>query len=203
MTDDGPTPVFFQSPSDFRVWLEAHHAETREVWVGYFKVGSGRPSMTWPQSVDQALCFGWIDGVRKRLDGVRYMIRFTPRAVRSTWSAVNIDRMGELTGQGLVQPAGLAAFEARSEDRSRIYAYEQTDAAVLGQVDEAAFRANERAWAFFQTQAPWYRRTAIRWVVSAKKDETRQRRLTALIADSEHGRTIPSLTRRTGGTDQS
>ncbi len=145
-------PVFFPSPDAFRAWLTAHHAGTREIWVGYYKVGTGRPSMTWPQSVDQALCFGWIDGVRKRIDDVSYMIRFTPRAARSTWSAVNIERMGELIGQGLVHPAGLAAFGARTEDRSRIYAYEQTDPAVLDEADEALFRANDRAWAFFNDQ---------------------------------------------------
>ncbi|MBA2755558.1 MAG: YdeI/OmpD-associated family protein [Chloroflexia bacterium] len=200
---DTREPVFFPSPDAFRAWLRDHHAEAREVWVGYIKVGTGRPSMTWPQSVDQALCFGWIDGVRKRIDDDSYMIRFTPRATRSIWSAVNIDRMGELIGQGLVQPAGLAAFGARREDRSRVYAYEQQDAAVLGEADEVLFRSNERAWTFFQDQAPWYRRTAIRWVTSAKREETRQRRLSALIADSGQGRTIPSLTRPARTTDQS
>jgi len=189
------TPLFFTTPSEFRAWLDAHHQTRLELWVGLYKKGSGRPSITWPEAVDQALCFGWIDGVRKTVDGVSYTIRFTPRKARSTWSAVNIARVKELTGLGLMQPAGIAAFDARTEERSGIYAYEQGDAAL----DEASldqFRAHATAWNFFQAQAPWYQRTAIWWVISAKKAETRLKRLTTLISDSEQGRTIAPLTRR-------
>ncbi len=188
------TPTFFSEPAEFRSWLEAHHADQSELLVGFYKRGTGKPSMTWPESVDQALCFGWIDGVRKRLDEDSYTIRFTPRKPRSIWSAVNIRRVEELTAQGLMQPAGTKAFEARSAERSSIYAYEQRPAS-LPEPDEQQFRANAAAWEFFQSQAPSYRRTAIWWVVSAKREETRAKRLTTLIADSEQGRTLAHLTR--------
>lgn len=191
------TPTFFATPADFRAWLEAHHAESQELWVGYYKKGSGRPSLTWPESVDEALCFGWIDGIRKSIDGVSYAIRFTPRKTSSTWSAINIKRVEELTALGLMRPAGQAAFEKRAEEKSGIYAYEQRQVAELSQAQAAQFRANPTAWEFFQSQAPSYRKTAVWWVVSAKKEETRQKRLAALIADSAQGRTIPPLTRPT------
>ena len=150
--------------------------------------------MTWPEAVDEALCFGWIDGVRKSIDETSYAIRFTPRKTRSTWSAVNIRRVQELTAQGRMRPAGLRAFAARVEGKSGIYSYEQRDVAELGDPYERQFRANSAAWDFFQAQAPSYRKAAIWWVVSAKKEETRQRRLTALIDDSAAGRRIASLT---------
>jgi uncharacterized protein YdeI (YjbR/CyaY-like superfamily) len=192
-------PAFFATPAELRAWLDTHHETSGELWVGFYKKGSGRPSITWPEAVDEALCFGWIDGVRKGIDGVSYAIRFTPRKPRSIWSAVNVGRVAELTGLGLMRPAGLKAFAGRVEERSGVYAYEQQDAAALDAEDERQFRANSRAWAFFQAQAPWYRRTAIWWVVGAKREETRRKRLATLIADSEGGRTIPQLTRRTGG----
>ena len=187
-------PTFFATPEDFRAWLEAHHDEARELWVGFHKKGTGRPSMTWPQSVDEALCFGWIDGVRKSLGDESYMIRFTPRKARSTWSAVNIKRAQELAAEGRMRPAGLQAFEARTDDRSAIYSYEQRHAAALEPEQEREFRANAQAWAWFQSRPPWYRRTAIWWVVSAKREETRRRRLRTLIDDSAQGRTIRQLT---------
>lgn len=187
-------PLFFPTPADFRAWLDAHHDKEQELLVGFYKKGSGKPSITWPESVDQALCYGWIDGVRRRIDDESYSIRFTPRKARSTWSAVNIKRVGELTSLGLMQPAGLKAFEQRKEDNSEIYAYEQSSV-ELGNEYEQHFRANESAWAFFQSQAPWYRKTATHWVVSAKREETRQKRLATLIEDSAQGRTLAQLTR--------
>jgi uncharacterized protein YdeI (YjbR/CyaY-like superfamily) len=151
---------FFATPDDFRAWLAEHHETETELLVGFYKKGTGRPSVTWPESVDQALCFGWIDGVRRRLDEASYSIRFTPRKARSTWSAVNVKRMEELVEQGLAAPAGVAAFERRAEDRTAIYAYEQRRAARLDPDQERRLRANERAWAFFEAQPPSYRRTA-------------------------------------------
>jgi uncharacterized protein YdeI (YjbR/CyaY-like superfamily) len=195
---DAPEPTFFPTPADFRAWLEAHHDQDRELLVGFYKKGSGKPSITWPESVDEALCFGWIDGVRRRVDDESYTIRFTPRQARSTWSAVNIQRVQELTAQGRMHPAGRNAFAARSADNSAIYAYEQRHAATLDPAEEAQFRANPAAWAFFQAQPPSYRRTALYRVVSAKKAETRQKRLATLIDDSAQGRTIRPLTRPTG-----
>jgi uncharacterized protein YdeI (YjbR/CyaY-like superfamily) len=151
--------------------------------------------MTWPESVDQALCFGWIDGIRRRIDDERYSIRFTPRKPRSTWSAVNVKRIQELVAQGLVAPAGVAAFERRSDDRTAIYSHEQRTAAKLEPDQERRLEANARAHAFFASQPPWYRRAAIHWVTSAKKPETRERRLAQLIECSAAGRPVPPLAR--------
>ena len=150
-------PHFFSNPAEFRSWLELHHAAEKELWVGYYKKGTGLPSMTWPESVDEALCFGWIDGIRKSIDGERYMIRFTPRKPRSIWSAVNMNRVEELTREGRMKPEGLRAYEARSEERSAVYSFEQKEPAVLTEAYEREFRANEAAWAFFEAQAAWYR----------------------------------------------
>ncbi|HSH37637.1 MAG TPA: YdeI/OmpD-associated family protein [Chthoniobacterales bacterium] len=186
---------FFTRPAHFRRWLEANHQAAPELWVGFHKRESGRPSITWPESVDEALCFGWIDGIRKRLDDESYVIRFTPRKRRSTWSAVNIKRVGELKREGRMTPAGLAAFERRADDKSAIYSYEQRKTATLDEAAERQFRANKEAWEFFRSQPPWYRRTAIYKVISAKKDETRQKRLATLIADSAAGRRIRELDR--------
>ncbi len=190
-------PTFFATPDAFRAWFEEHHATTQELLVGFYKKSSGKPSITWPEAVDEALCFGWIDGVRKSIDDVSYSIRFTPRKPRSTWSAVNIKRVGELTELGRMRPAGLKAFEERTEEKSAIYAYEQEKTTELDATYEQQFRANTQAWDFFQAQAAWYRRTAIWWVISAKREETRLKRLATLIEDSEQGRTIGPLTRRT------
>ncbi len=189
MTD----PTFFATPKAFRAWLEKHHADTPELSVGFYKKGSSRPSITWPESVDVALCYGWIDGVRNSIDGVSYRIRFTPRKRTSIWSAINIKRVGELTEQGLMRAAGLTAFAARSEAKSAIYAYEQRQTATLATGADKRFRANKKAWAFFEAQAPWYRRTATHWVTSAKREDTREKRLATLIADSAAGRRIAQL----------
>jgi uncharacterized protein YdeI (YjbR/CyaY-like superfamily) len=189
------TPTFFPTPADFRAWLEANHQTEKELLVGYFKKDSGKPSITWPESVDEALCYGWIDGVRRSLGETSYCIRFTPRKARSIWSAVNVRRMGELIAEGRVQPAGIKAFEQRTEDKTAIYAYEQRGAASLDAGQEALFRATPGAWEFFQAQPAGYRKTATWWVVSAKREETRRSRLDTLIQDSAAGRTIKQLTR--------
>ena len=189
-------PTTFERPEDFRAWLEQHHDSQSELWVGYHKKGSGKPSMTWRESVDEALCFGWIDGVRKSIDTERYTIRFTPRRAGSVWSAVNIERVAALTEERRMRPAGRKAFDARREDRSGIYSYEQRDKAVFDPAYEKRFRAKKKAWADFQARPAWYRQAAIRWVMTAKKEETRERRLTTLIDDSAAGRTIAPLTRR-------
>jgi uncharacterized protein YdeI (YjbR/CyaY-like superfamily) len=192
---DATEPIFFATPDEFRAWLEEHHDSAREVFVGYYKTSSSRPSITWPQSVDQALCFGWIDGMRKRIDDERYMIRFTPRKPSSTWSAVNVERIKELTELGLMRPEGLNAFQARVEGKTGVYAYERRDAAALDEAEEREFSANPQAWAFFQARPPSYRTAAIWWVVSAKKPETRRKRLATLMEDSANGRTVKPLTR--------
>lgn len=190
--------TFFPTPAAWRGWLERHHAHERELWVGFHKKGSGKPSITWPEAVDEALCFGWIDGVRKGIDDVSYMIRFSPRKPRSIWSAVNVARVAELSRRGLMEPAGLAAFGERREQTTGIYAYEQENP-QLDAESEQAFRANERAWRFFGAQAPWYRRTATWWVTSAKKAETRRIRLAILIDESDQGRRVERLSRPTRG----
>ena len=187
-------PRFFAIPQEFGAWLAEHHAAESELLVGLWKRGSGKSSMTWPESVDEALCYGWIDGVRKSIDAESYTIRFTPRRPRSIWSAVNIVHVAELIAKGRMQPAGLVAFEKRSEARSGIYSYEQRTSSVLSPSDEGAFRANQPAWEFFKTQAPWYQRAAIGWVVSAKREETRAKRLGRLIGESGHGRRLDQLT---------
>jgi uncharacterized protein YdeI (YjbR/CyaY-like superfamily) len=153
---------------DFRRWLDRNHATARELWVGFYRKDSGRPSITWPESVDEALCFGWIDGIRKRVDEISYKIRFTPRRRGSIWSAVNIKRAGELDAQGLMQPAGLKAFAVRQENRSGIYAYEQRSAELPDQYG-AKLKKNKAAWKFFQAQPASYRKVTAWWVLSAKK----------------------------------
>jgi uncharacterized protein YdeI (YjbR/CyaY-like superfamily) len=188
-------PVFFATPAELRAWLERHHADREELWVGLYKKGSGRPSVTWPEVVDEALCFGWIDGVRRSLGPDSYANRLTPRRARSNWSAINIKRVGELIEEGRMTPAGLAAFEARSDDRSAVYSYEQRRNAELDDEQERRFRKVPEAWAWFQARPPSYRRAAIHWVTSAKRAETRERRLATLIEDSAAGRAIGPLRR--------
>ena len=192
-----PTPVgppkFFATPEAFRRWLRANHGRARELWVGFYKRASGRPSITWPESVDEALCVGWIDGVRRSIDDECYMIRFTPRRPESVWSAVNRRRMEALLAEGRVEPAGKAAFEVRRADRSGIYAYENRASAAFDDAEEAAFRAVRGAWEYFAAQPPSYRHTVTWWVRSAKRPETKARRLTQLIAHSAAGERIPGL----------
>jgi uncharacterized protein YdeI (YjbR/CyaY-like superfamily) len=188
-------PTFFATPAEFRDWLEQHHADEDELYVGFYKKATGKPGMTWAESVDEALCFGWIDGRRNGIDEESSMIRFTPRRKRSIWSKRNVERMAALDAEGRVRPAGRKAFEARSEDRSGVYSFERGEDAKLEPAQEKRFRADADAWEFFQAQPPGYRRTALHLVVSAKRPETRERRLDQLIADSAAGRRLKQLTR--------
>ena len=198
--DSAADPLFFATPADFREWLEAHHETARELWVGFHKRDSGRPSITWPESVDEALCLGWIDGVRKSLGAESYVIRFTPRKAESHWSAVNVRRMAELAAAGRVRPAGQAAFDRRSEKRTARYAYEQRHEATLEPAALARFQANAKAWEFFSAQPPWYRKTVTYYIGSAMKPETRERRLARVIACSEERRPLDGLDRTTKAT---
>lgn len=188
-------PTFFPTAGEFRKWLEEHHAAAPELWVGFYKKGTGRASITWPESVDEALCVGWIDGIRKSVDESSYTIRFTPRTPRSTWSAVNIRRARALTEEGRMHPAGLRSFEARRENRSGIYSYEQRRD-DLEEPYRSALRKHKSAWAFFRSQPPSYRKVAGWRVVSAKREETRRRRLSALVEHSARGRRIPQFVGR-------
>ena len=183
-------PIFFAAPAAFRNWLKKNHASSREQWIGFHRKASGRPSITWPESVDEALCVGWIDGLRKTIDAESYKIRFTPRKKESNWSAVNIGRVKELTEQGRMQPAGLAAFALRKEAKSGIYAYENRKTAIMDKADEKRFRSHPNAWEFFQRQPASYRQNVVWFLVTAKKEETRQRRLEKLMAASEAGRRL-------------
>ena len=187
------TPTFFPAPPEFRRWLEANHHTAAELWVGFHKKGSGRPSITWPESVDEAICFGWIDGVRKRLDDDSYTIRFSPRRPGSVWSSVNIKRAEALAAEGRLRPAGIKAFEARRENRSGIYSYEQRSA-DLPEPYAAILRRNEPAWEFFQAQPPSRRKAIFWWIVSAKQEKTRLKRMEKLIAFSARGEALPELT---------
>ena len=180
-------PKFFKTPSAFRKWLEAHHASSKELWVGFYKKGSGKPSIDWPESVDEALCFGWIDGIRKSIDEESYMIRFTPRKPSSVWSAVNIRNVEKLVRENRMRPAGLKAFAARKENRSGIYSYEQRSPELV-EPYLGKLKRNKEAWKFFQTQPPSYRKVMNWWVVSAKQEETRLKRLDKLIEESAQGR---------------
>lgn len=195
-----PTGTFFETALALRSWLEAHHESARELWVAFHKKATGRRSITWPESVDEALSFGWIDGIRKSINGDAYVIRFTPRKRGSTWSKVNIERANVLLREGRMRPAGVRAFEARDANKSGIYSFEQRAAAKLRPDELKQFRANARAWVFFDSQPPGYRKTAIWWVVSAKREETRARRLATLIADSAAGARIAPLRRNPSGS---
>jgi uncharacterized protein YdeI (YjbR/CyaY-like superfamily) len=181
-------PIFFESPAAFREWLEANHETASEVLVGFHKRHTSRPTLTWSESVDQALCFGWIDGVRRSVDDDAYTIRFTPRRPGSNWSAVNIRKAEELTKAGLMRPPGLRAFEKRMEAKSAVYAYEQRREATLEPAEIELFHANARAWAFFEKQPPGYRQQVVYWIVSARQEATRAKRLAELIEDSGQGR---------------
>jgi uncharacterized protein YdeI (YjbR/CyaY-like superfamily) len=187
-------PRFFRSPQQWRAWLDGHHASEQELWVGFHKRTSKKPSITWPESVDEALCYGWIDGIRKSLDDSSYMIRFTPRKPTSIWSAVNVTRVAELTKKKRMHPAGLDAFSRRTPERTGIYSFERA-ATALPASFEQEFKVNRAAWAFFDAEPPGYRRTAIWWVMSAKREETRLKRLRTLIADAAKGQRIRLLRR--------
>lgn len=188
-------PRFFPTAADFGRWLADNHVCADELLVAFYKVGSPRPSLTWPESVDEALCFGWIDGIRRRVDDESYTIRFTPRREGSTWSAKNVRRIEELIAEGRVEPSGLAAYERRSEAKTGTYSYEQRDAARFSPELARRLRADTAAWRHFRSQPPGYRKTATFWVMSAKREATRQRRMDVLIESSAAGRRIPQLTR--------
>ena len=179
---------YFSAPEDFRAWLEQHHERESEVWVGYWKKHTGKPSLTWSQAVDEALCFGWIDGVLRRVDDERHMQRFTPRKPTSNWSAVNVAKVEQLRAAGRMRPAGEAAFALRREEKSGVYAYEQRHLAALEPEQEERFRANAAAWEYWSAAPDGYRKMATWWVVSAKRPETREKRLTTLIEASAAGR---------------
>lgn len=186
---------YFETAGAFGEWLENHRTAKAELWVGFHKKGTGRPSLTWPESVDEALCHGWIDGIRKRVDEDRYTIRFTPRRPGSVWSAINMRKAKALIASGRMRPGGLAAFRARRDDRSAIYSFEQARAPKLPAALSRILRKNAAASTFFRTRTDAYRRLVSWWIVSAKKDETRRKRLAVLIACCEAGRPIPGLPR--------
>ena len=186
--------IYFGSPREFRAWLEQHHDSAGEVWLGYWKKHTGKPSLTWSQAVDEALCFGWIDGVVRRVDDERHVQRFTPRKPASNWSAVNIAKVEQLRAAGRMRPGGEAAFALRREDKSGVYSYEQRHEAALEPDHEARFRANSPAWEYWSAAPRGYRTTATWWVVSAKQPETRERRLGQLIEDSAAGRRLKQFT---------
>lgn len=187
-----PQPIFFPTPADFRAWLEAQHAATDQLWVGYYKKGTEKPSLTWEESVEEALCYGWIDGIRKSLDEARYMIRFTPRKPASVWSQRNIELVERLTAEGRMQAAGLAAFALKNAHPDSGYAVAQLDDALPDEM-VARFKHSASAWEFYQAQPPGYRKQSARWVTSAKRQETRERRLATLIDDSANHLRIKQL----------
>jgi uncharacterized protein YdeI (YjbR/CyaY-like superfamily) len=180
---------FFATPEELRDWFDANHETADELWLGYFRKSTGRPSVDWSQAVDEALCVGWIDGIRRSLDESSFVQRFTPRRKGSTWSAVNVAKVAVLTEQGRMRPAGKAAYEARSEANTAIYSYERATAAFTAD-EESRFRAEPAAWADWEARPPSYRRAVTHWVTSAKGAETRARRLDTLIADSAAGRKV-------------
>ena len=180
---------YFKSATDFQRWLEKNHATATELWVGFYKKDSGKPSITWPESVDQALCFGWIDGIRKGVDEISYQIRFTPRRRGSIWSAINIKRAKELVRQKQMRRTGLKAFAARIENKSGIYSYEQRST-ELSEPYAKLLKKNNAAWNFFKTQSPSYRKMIGWWIASAKKEETRMARLAKLISESAKGKRL-------------
>jgi uncharacterized protein YdeI (YjbR/CyaY-like superfamily) len=184
---------YFRSAAEFRRWLEANHATSTEIWLGFYKKASGRRGITSAEALDEALCFGWIDGVRHGVDAERYANRYSPRTPRSYWSEINTKRALELIDEGRMRPAGLAAFERRDVARTKEYSFEQKRAA-LSPEQERAFRRNRSAWRFWEAQPQGYRRTASWWVISAKREDTRARRLTVLIEHAARGERIPALT---------
>jgi uncharacterized protein YdeI (YjbR/CyaY-like superfamily) len=182
-------PKFFATPAAFRAWLKKHHNTADELWVGYYRKDCGKPSITWQESVDEALCFGWIDGIRKKVSDEAYTNRFTPRRAGSNWSAINIAKVKELTKAKRMQAAGLAAYGKRTEQKSRVYTYEQVSM-VLGRDLEKRFKAHEKAWSFFESSPPYYRKLMTGWLNGAKQEATRLRRLEKLIAACESGKRI-------------
>lgn len=187
-------PTYFATPEQLRKWFEKNHEKADEFWVGYYKTNSGKPGITWPESVDQALCFGWIDGVRYSIDDKSYKIRFTPRKPKSIWSSINIKRVAELKKLGLMHASGLATFAERNVKKTKQYSHERSSAKLEG-LYKKKFQADKKAWSFFSAQAPWYQKAAAWWVISAKQEATRLRRLYTLVADSAAGEKVYHLRR--------
>jgi uncharacterized protein YdeI (YjbR/CyaY-like superfamily) len=185
-------PTFFKGQNELRKWFEKNHHKEKEIWVGFYKKDSGKANYSWSQSVDQALCFGWIDGIRKSIDENSYMIRFTPRNPKSNWSTINIKKIKELTKLGLMDPAGVEAYKKREDKRSEVYSFEQ-DNVKLSKKYELIFKSSKKAWKFFQSLPPSTKKPSIWWVMSAKKEETKLRRLDILIKSSEKEEKIPPL----------
>ena len=183
--------VFFPTQKDMWKWFEKNHKKEKELFVGFYKVSTGKPTVTWSQAVDEALCFGWIDGIRRSVDEESYCIRFTPRKPKSNWSAINIKKVEELTRLGLMRPEGLKAFSFRKEEKSKIYTYENPKV-EFDKTFEKSFKANKKAWAFYQTTTPTYRKVTTRWVMSAKQESTRLKRLNELINDCAAGKKYKS-----------
>jgi uncharacterized protein YdeI (YjbR/CyaY-like superfamily) len=184
--------VFFPTQKDLRKWFEKNHKKEKEHWVGFYKVATGKPTVTWSQAVDEALCFGWIDSIRKCIDEECYCNRFTPRNPKSNWSAINIKKVDELTRLGLMKPEGLYAFSLRKENKSKIYSYENP-ALEFDKSFEKIFKTNKNAWKNFQLAAPSYQKTTIRWVMSAKLEATKLKRLEELIRDCTAGKKIKAM----------
>ena len=185
--------IFFKNQEEFSDWLEEHHADASEVWVAYFRKSTGRASLTWSISVDVALCFGWIDGIRKTIDKESYKTRFTPRKITSVWSAVNVKKVEALIKLGKMKPEGMHVFNNRTDAQG--YSSDQRNAQLAREYEEQ-IKANQTAWVFFTNLAPSYKRDSIWWVMSAKKEETRLKRLGILITSSEAGLKIPTLRKK-------
>jgi uncharacterized protein YdeI (YjbR/CyaY-like superfamily) len=185
---------YFQDVKQFRTWLKKNHKTEKELWVGFYKKSSGKNGLTYPEAVDTALCFGWIDGIRKAVDELSYTNRFTPRNPNSNWSAVNIKKVEELKRLGLMEPAGLAVYEKRREDKSEIYSFERAKVELESNYRKI-FKKNINAWKYFESETPSYKKTAVLWVMSAKKEETKMKRLEILISNSENQERIPLLRR--------
>ncbi len=191
--------TYFADPDGFRAWLEEHHAARDALWVGYWKKATGKPSMTWEESVDVALCFGWIDGIRRSVDDEAYTIRFTPRRKGSIWSRRNVERYAVMLAEGRVAPAGAQAYAAREEEKTGVYSFERETPARLSREFEARFREREAAWADWEARPPGYRKRATHWVMSAKREETRERRFLQVVEDCAAGRKIKPLRRKGEG----
>lgn len=189
-----PSVRFFKDSAAWRKWLETNHESKTELWVGFYNKQSGKRGLGYKEAVDEALCFGWIDGIKKNVDEISYTNRFTPRKKKSTWSNINSKRVKELIAEGRMMPAGIKAFNERDEKRSGIYSFEQESKKLLPAY-EKRFRADKKAWNFFSSQPPWYQRTAIHLIMNAKQETTRIRRLESLIFYSAQEKTIPQLTR--------
>jgi uncharacterized protein YdeI (YjbR/CyaY-like superfamily) len=188
--------TFFKTQADLRKWLEKNGTSAVEIWIGFYKKDSGKATVTYKEAVDEALCFGWIDGIRKGIDEISYTNRFTPRKRSSNWSAININRVGELLKLKLMKPPGMKAFNDRDGKRTESYSFEQRKDPTLPAGFIKQFKANKKAWNYFSSQAPWYQRTSVWWVISAKREETKIKRLNILINDSENERTISLLSRK-------